>query len=602
MSIAANPQPSSTAPALEAADALSRALKMLRQGEPGQAAALCRDLVERQPGNGQAWYLRGLALRALRDVTGARTCLETAIAQGFAEAVAYFEIARTQVLLGDRAAAEAQYRKALAAQPDLTAASRELASLCLEAGRLDEAEQWFGETLRHDPGDGMARRNLAQLLYRLERGGEAIATLDAGVALAPDQPDLHVMLATLHELENDPPAAQRHSETAIALDPGNPSATVILAKLAFRRGDPGGALTLLDGVDRARMSDQQQVTRHAERGRALDRLGRYEEAFAAYRQSREKLAALQKHMPAQGGATCAARMSVVEAGMNRARFEQLALRDAAPNNIQNDLPRDTPQPIFVLGFMRSGTTLIERILGAHPAIAPMGELTLMVDAADQLTARLSGGFPDGLFALEDGAAREILQAQRQDYLTQVRDRMDDPADDSTAARLFVDKAPFNAEHIGLIRLLFPEAPIIHAVRHPLDVVLSSFFVNFAEPFPWSFSPEAIAALFARTHDHLAALSPDPVGDVLPVRYEQLVEDSETVVRAMLDYVGAEWDAACLDFHQRAGGVRTASYAQVARPLYNSSVYRYRNYLPFIDAAVLDTLRPAVDALGYDYAV
>ncbi len=562
---------------------------MLRQGEPGKSAALSRDVIDRQPENAHAWYLRGLALRAMKDLTGARACLEAAIVKGFTDAVAYLEYARTLILLGERGAAEAQYRKALAAQPDLTAACRELGSVCLEAGRLEEAEQWFRETVRHDPGDGIGRRNLAQALYRLDRLAEAIATLDEAVALAPDQPDLQVMLATLHDLENDSPAAQRHAEAALASDPGNPSAAVILAKLALRRGDATDALDRLDSIDTARMSAAQQVTCHTERGRALDRLGRYEEAFAAYRQSRERLFRLQRDMPAQDFATRTARMSAVENGLSRERWERIALRNASADG--------TPQPIFVLGFMRSGTTLIERILGAHPEIAPLGELTLMADASDELMAGLSGGFPAGLFSLDADHAQEILEVQRQRYLTGVRNRLSEPG----AVRFIVDKAPFNSEHIGLVRLLFPDAPIIHAVRHPLDTVLSSFFVNFAEYQPWSFSLDAAAALFVRMHDHLTAMVPDPVGDVLPVRYEKLVEDPDTVVRTMLDHVGVAWNEACLKFHEHAAGVRTASYAQVARPLYDSSVFRYRNYLPFIDLAVLDKLRPAVAALGYDYS-
>jgi tetratricopeptide (TPR) repeat protein len=505
----------------------------------------------------------------------------------------YLDYARSLVLLGAWDVAEVQYRKALAAQPGLTAASRELGSLSLEVGRLDAAERWLRESVRHDPADGVARRMLAQTLYRLDRAAAAIATLDEALALGPDQPDLHVMLATLHELNNDLPAAQRHARTGNRLDPGNPSAAVILAKLAMRGDAPTEALAWLDAVDVARLTDAQQVTRHAERGRALDRLGRYEDALAAHRQSRECLFRLQKDLPAQAYEMRAARMTAVETGLSRSRWQRLALCQASPG----DIPADSPQPILVLGFSRSGTTLIEHILGAHPDIAPLGELSLIADAADALAVGLDGGYPEGLFALDPAHAREILEVHRQRYLAAVRERLDD----LPAVRFFVDKAPFNTEHIGLVRLLFPEAPIIHAMRHPLDIVLSNFLMNFADPQPWSFSLDTAASLFVRMHDHLRAMTPDIVGEVLPVRYEGLVGNPEATMRAMLDHVGVAWDAACLKFHENAGGVRTASYAQVARPLYDSSVFRYRNYLPFIDTATLDRLRPAVEALGYDYS-
>lgn len=589
MGVSAKPRPPSAERAAEPAAILAQAAATLRQGDPRKSAALCATVIDREPDNGRARYLRGLALRAMRDFAGARECFDAAIANGFTDAVAHLEQGRTLILLGDRQAAETQYRAALAAKPDLTAACRELGSLSLEAGRANEAEPLFRDAIRLDPDDGIARRNLAFTLHRLGRTAEAIATLEEAATRAPDQADLHVMLATLYELENDVAAAQRHAETAHALDAGNGSASIVLAKLALRRGDAAGALDRLDAIDAARLSQAQHVTSEAERGRALDRLGRYEQAFAAYRRSRGMLSRLQANMPSLDFATRAARMSAMEDGLSRARWDRLALHHAADY--------DGPQPIFVLGFMRSGTTLIERILGAHPAIAPLGELTLIADAADALREEFDGGFPDGLFCLDSAPARDILAAQRQRYLAAVRDRLEEPG----AVRFIVDKAPFNTEHIGLVRLLFPDAPVIHAVRHPLDTVLSSFFVNFAEPQPWSFSLDTAAALFVRLHDHLRAMAPEPVGAVLPVRYEQLVADPGAAVHTMLDYVGVAWDEACLKFHEQAGGVRTASYAQVARPLYDTSVFRYRNYLPFIDAAVLDTLRPTVETLGYDYS-
>mgnify|MGYP003649581455 FL=1 len=301
------------------------------------------------------------------------------------------------------------------------------------------------------------------------------------------------------------------------------------------------------------------------------------------------LARLQQAMPALDTATRSARMTAVEAGLSAAAWARLALpaREADPG----------PQPVFVLGFMRSGTTLIERMLGAHPQVAPLGELPFVADAADALAGELAGGFPQGLLALDAGRAQALLGAHRARYLDRVRQL----SGDAGAARFIVDRAPFNAEHVGLIRLLFPQAPVIHAIRHPLDVVLSSYFTRFDDPQPWSASLAEAAALFVRIQDHLEAMAVRFPGGFDAVRYERLVAEPEAVMRPLLARIGLPWSADCLDFHREARGVRTASYAQVSRPLYRSSVERYRDFLPFIDPAAIATLRPAIAALGYALA-
>jgi hypothetical protein len=443
--------------------------------------------------------------------------------------------------------------------------------------------------VRLAPDDIAACLNHAQALYRGGRTDAAIAALDAAAARAPDCVEVPLMLATLHELANAPEAAQRCAEAVLARQPGNPSATVILAKLAQRRDDAAGALARLDTLDPDRLNEAQQVTWLAERGRALDRLGRYGEAFAAFGTSGAVLARLQDGLPAQDMRARDARLTAIETGLAADDWRRLALADT-PH-------AEAPRPVFVLGFMRSGTTLIERILGAHPQIAPAGELSFIADIADELAAMLPGGFPAGLRTLGDTAAHDLLAVQRRRYLDRVRAL---PGDAATAP-FVVDKAPFNAEHIGLIRLLFPHAPVFHAVRHPLDVVLSSHFTSFADPQPWSYRLADTASLYARLHDHLAAMAALLPQGAVPVRYETLVDTPEPEIRALLGHIGVGWYPACLAFHERARDVQTASYAQVARPLYRSSVERYRHYLPFIDPSVIATLRPALDALGYDVA-
>lgn len=493
-------------------------------------------------------------------------------------------VARIHISGGDLDAAEAQYRKALALAPDQADACRELGCLLYESGRAGEATALLDRALAQSSDDAAARQALAHALFAEARTDEAIAVVEAGLALTPDKAGWHLLLATLHELANDLPAAGYSAARVLELAPGNASATILLAKLALRAGDAEAALVRLDTLAAEALAPAQQVTLQAERGRALERLGRHGETFAAWQQSGAMLAQLQAGAPAQDLAARAERLRAVEDDIDAGAWRRFALADPLPAG---------PQPIFVTGFMRSGTTLIERMLGAHPQIAPRGELTLIADIADALAACLPGGFPAGLDTIGAADAHDLLASARQAYLDGASAQAGD-----TDAPFFVDKAPFNAEHVGLIRLLFPAAPLIHAQRHPLDIVLSSHFTNFADPQPWSYTLEDAAALFARVHAHLQAMAPRLPAPLAPVRYETLVADPEPVMRALLDAIGVGWDARCLAFHEQAREVHTASYAQVAQPLHDRAVGRYRHYLPFIDAAVLDTLRPALADLGY----
>ena len=162
---------------------------------------------------------------------------------------------------------------------------------------------------------------------------------------------------------------------------------------------------------------------------------------------------------------------------------------------------------------------------------------------------------------------------------------------------FTDKMPLNETHLGLINLMFPRSPVIHLVRHPLDVVLSVFSNGLTHGFHCAYALESAAthyALIAELIAHYRAAMPIRYH---AVRYEELVTDQEREVRAMLDFVGVPFDARTLDFHANPRPARTASHAQVTERLYDRSRYRYRNYLRHLEP-VIPILMPAIERLGY----
>jgi hypothetical protein len=166
-----------------------------------------------------------------------------------------------------------------------------------------------------------------------------------------------------------------------------------------------------------------------------------------------------------------------------------------------------------------------------------------------------------------------------------------------AKRWFTDKMPLNETHLGLIGLIFPRSPIIHVIRHPLDVMLSVFSNQLTHGFYCAYALETAAKHYALIADLIAHYRTEMALRYLAIRYEDVVSNQEASVRRMLDWIGEPFDEQCLKFHENKRYARTASYAQVTEPLYDRSRYRYRHYIKQLEP-ILPILEPAITRLGY----
>jgi hypothetical protein len=218
---------------------------------------------------------------------------------------------------------------------------------------------------------------------------------------------------------------------------------------------------------------------------------------------------------------------------------------------------ETERPVFVVGLPRSGTTLVEQILGSHPRAFPAGELRLMQRAVE--------GPPASVASLDAAAAKALAQ-RHLDALDAI----------APGADRVIDKMPENLLYLGLIAVLFPRAAIIHCRRDLRDVALSCWITDFGE-IRWASDVEAIRSRIfesRRVFEHWRRVLPTPV---LEVDYEQLVADPETHSRRIVEHCRLDWSPACLNFAGSTRAVRTASTAQVRSPIYRTSVGRWRNY-------------------------
>jgi len=237
-------------------------------------------------------------------------------------------------------------------------------------------------------------------------------------------------------------------------------------------------------------------------------------------------------------------------------------------------------PVFIVGMPRSGTTLIEQIIASHPRAHGAGELPHLKRIAGALGAKLPGP------AIDEQALRTLSRSKAAEmanlYLTRLTKNSNDPA-------RACDKAPLNGLHLGIAALLFPRAKILYCRRNAIDTCVSIFMQKFASVHAYSYDLKTLGryyATFADMMDHWLQLFPEMIREV---RYEDTVSELEKQARGIIDFLGLDWNDACVEFQKTERPVMTASKWQVRQPVYTSSVQKWRRYERY--------LKPLVEGLG-----
>jgi tetratricopeptide (TPR) repeat protein len=422
-------------------------------------------------------------------------------------------------------------------------------------GRIAEAREFYNESAKAAPDVFQTLFGWGQLEEADGNFAAAKAKLDRAAEIRPDDPGLRVARATLHAREGKLAAALAEFEP----DPG---------------GDENGAPT-------GARSDSNVLL---EKGRILDRLGHYDEAFACFDEAKR----LAREITGK-------RYLDQQAREIADRLRQFFVSDRLRLMPLASVREGSAQPIFIMGFPRSGTTLAEQALSGHPRISAGDELPFINELSDTLP-RLFGSplsYPEALAELWMGDNRRGPEALRDAYLQKAELRGVIRQGDT----YFTDKMPLNEMHIGLISLIFPRSPLIHILRHPLDVVLSAYSHHLTHGYFCAFALETIAQHYALVMDLVHHYRAQMALRYLPVRYEDMVGDMSGSVRRMLDFVGESFDQRCVDFQDNRRLPHTPSYAQVKQNLYDRSRFRYRHYRKHLEP-VIPILKPAMDRLGY----
>lgn len=539
-----------------------------------RAVLLSPDLAFAHHALGSALQSRGLLDEALPAYQRA-----TALKPDYPDA--HYLLGNALMAAGRLSEAETSLRRALVLRPRFFEALSDLGALLLTTGQTDRAAMTLEQALALRPDSPEVLANLASLFEMDQRLDDALALYQRALCIRPDALDVQAKQADLLEKTGQVEAAREVLVPGLARAPLHPLLNLVAARLERREQRFSDAAARLEAVLAHPIPDRLHGEIHLLLGQLHDRLGNTAQVLAHLAEGKRRTAGAVDPEGARR------RRYLEKVDHYRAMARHLSVRPEAV------VPAaDTASPIFLVGFPRSGTTLLESILDSHPGLRTLQEKPAAA-AVEQAFLALGGGDSTALDRLTEAEVAHL----RQIYQDEAARHLALPA----GCRL-VDKLPLNLVRVPLLWRIFPESRFILAVRHPCDVALSCLMQDFGanDAMAGFTSLESIADIYARIMESWREYR-----DRLPlhwqrIRYEDLVADFEPEARRLLDFLGMEWDDAVLDHtrHAQARGlINTPSYHQVTQPIYQHARYRWKRYEQDF-APVLATLQPYIEHFGY----
>ena len=462
------------------------------------------------------------------------------------------QLAEVMQALGQPEVAIAYFERLLERQPDLADGHFSVAVLYKRAFRYREALQAYETALGLGVSDAQeVYSNIGVLYSEMRDAASARKMYERALEVDADYVPALFNLAGLFEETGERLSATEIYERLLADDPRHFESLARLAHATkFAAADDPLIGRLTDAVVQASDDPIASEGLYFALGKALDEVARFDEAFAAY---------------SAANALVRQRGQSYDAAVTAQAFDQLiGLFDNGW--IESKATESGAAPIFVCGMFRSGSTLVEQMLGAHPEITSGGELDLL----PWLIARNLAPYPQRV----SNVSSNELQRIGDEYLSMSRELFPD-------ATNLIDKRPDNFLHLGLVKAMFPRARIVYTKRDRLDNCLSVFFQHLDSNLSYASGLESAADYYdqhVRLMDHWIACFGD---DVFTVEYDELVQSPEPVLRELVQFLGLDWDERCLDFQRSGDSVKTASIWQVREGVHQQSSGRWRNYEAFI---------------------
>jgi len=584
---------------------LELALSLEQLGRTAEAVRAFDRASALEPRLSEAW--RGLSenLDLLGDSVGA----EKALARQLRASTRDPLLMEAATALSDNRLGEAErlLRERLKADAGDIAAIRMLAETGARLGRYADAEGLLTRCVELAPNFAAARHNLATMLYRQNKNEEALAQIEMLTAKDgrhPGYANLYAaILARLGEYDraiavyervladypNQPKGWMSYGHAlktvgrqadcvaayrqTLALLPTMGEAWWSLANLKTVKFSDDDLAAMTAALEAPGLEDEDRLHLHYALGKAFEDAGRWDESFARYAEG----AAIRRQQLAYDPEENAA-----DTVRTKAVFTPAFIAERAGQGSQ------APDPIFVVGLPRSGSTLVEQILASHSQVEGTMELPDLIVMARRLggktATRAESTYPESLADL----SADDLEALGEEFLerTRIQRKTDKP--------FFIDKMPNNFAHAGLIHLILPNAKIIDARRHPLGCCFSGFKQHFARGQAFSYDLTDIGRYYADYVELMAHFDAVLPGRVHRVIYEHMIADPEAEIRALLAHCGLPFEAACLSPHENDRAVRTASSEQVRRPIFKDAVEHWQKFESHLDP-LRQALGPVLDA-------
>ena len=572
-------------------------------GLHAEAGVALRRAVALQPGAAEAWRALGDALAAAGDQAGANTAydnqLRAAIGQPLREA--------TVPVDGKVPDGESVLRAHLMKFPTDPVAIRALAESAVRKGQFQYAEKLLARCLEYAPQLHEARFNYALVLYSLNQPAAALGQLQVLLAGEPMNLSYRNLQAVVLVSVGDLEQANTIFAGLLAAFPNRPKIWLsyghalsaagrleesIAAYRQCTRLSPGfgEAYWSLANLKTFRFSAAElQAMRSELAGTALREEDRVHMEFAlakADEDAQDYAASFQHYLAGnrlrRAGIVYSATDTHLLVERSRRLYTQAFFSQRAGHGAA------APDPIFIVGLPRSGSTLIEQILASHSAVEGTAELPQITAFARLYTGMKSATdasrYPEPLANLSAAECRELSER----YLQETRVQR------HSARPFFIDKMPDNFLHVGLIQLILPNARIVDARRHPMACCFSGFKQLFARGELYSYSLEELGQYYRDYVELMAHIDQVLPGKVHRVHYEHMIGNTESEVRRLLDYCHLPFEESCLRFYENERAVRTASAHQVRQPIFRGSLDQWRHFEPWL-GPLQQALGPALDA-------
>jgi tetratricopeptide (TPR) repeat protein len=556
-----------------------------RLGNYAAAESCARRAVELKSDLGFCHYALGTALHCQGRTPQAIDCYRLAIRlqPGFPDA--HYLLGNALHEVGKVTEAIESYQQAIRLRPDFPEALGDLGSALLALGETESARPLLEQTLKRQPGNSVALVNYCNLLRLEGNVDEAIKTFRHALDILPNSTPVVSGLAGMLEKIGRIEEAQQLVEQGLALTAEDPGLNLVAAQLERRGSRLDAAASRLEGLRKQRLPIDLDGDVRLLLGQIYDELGQTNQAYPLIAE----------------GKRLKARLAFRDETGSRSYLDRVALISSfATSSLARTSPVPTARPViedpvFLIGFPRSGTTLLEQILESHPSIQTLEEKGTVAAMVNRFLEHARDG-EESLAAL----SADVLQELRETYFSQVQRHITIRQD-----TILVDKMPLNTVGVPVIWRVFPNAKFILAVRHPCDVCLSCLMQNFS-------ANQGMAGFYSlddTVETYVAVMSAwRKYVELLPlkyhrIRYEDLIADVPRETRALLDFLGVEWNDSVLDHISHArqkGTINTPSYHQVTRPIYQSAKYRWMRYRDVFNP-YLPRLQSYIDYFDYEQA-